>query len=385
MDWHSRPSIICFMAPNFTSRSHHKQKEGIMGASPYSVVVVGMGKRGKHHAATFHANPRFELAGVCDIDAERLEAAKAEYGVKGSNDAKALVQSIKPDIFCFCTLPNLRLPLIEIGIESGAKLIAYEKPVAVSMQKATEIMSLVKAAGVKTVVSHQHRYGQHYRKVKEIIASGDIGRVHTVYGHSTGWMMHMMTHLIDYMRWYNDNADAEWVMGQAAGKGKFADIHTSPDYVAGIIQFANGVRGYVETGAGAPDVPEVDYWWRKCRVGAQGTEGFAEVLTGDGWRAVTKNGVFSGEGCMNYDLDMPPYVDEMADWLDDDANVHSCCGEEAFKGFEIAMGICRSVVERGQVKLPLAAGAPELDALRTVLPETPVLCTTDETAEEYLG
>jgi len=36
-------------------------------------------------------------------------------------------------------------------------------------------------------------------------------------------------------------------------------------------------RGIVETGAGAPDVPEVDYWWRKCRIGAQGTDGFAEV------------------------------------------------------------------------------------------------------------
>jgi len=48
----------------------------------------------------------------------------------------------------------------------------------------------------------------------------------------------------------------------------------------------------------APDVPEVDYWWRKCRIGAQGTDGFAEVLTGGGWRAVTKGGACSGEGSM---------------------------------------------------------------------------------------
>ena len=67
-------------------------------------------------------------------------------------------------------------------------------------------------------------------------------------------------------------------MAQAAGRGKLADIHPSPDYIAGVVQFANGVRGDLECGAGAPDVPEVDYWWRKCRVGAQGTDGFAEVL-----------------------------------------------------------------------------------------------------------
>ena len=37
-------------------------------ARKYKVVVVGMGKRGMHHAATFQANDRFEVAGVCDID-----------------------------------------------------------------------------------------------------------------------------------------------------------------------------------------------------------------------------------------------------------------------------------------------------------------------------
>ena len=219
--------------------------------------------------------------------------------------------------------------------------------------------------------------------MKEVIASGAIGKVHTVYGHSTGWMGHMMTHLIDYMRWYNDNADAQWVMAQAAGRGKLADIHTSPDYIAGFIQFANGVRGIIETGAGAPDVPEVDYWWRKCRIGAHGSDGFAEVLTGGGWRAVTKDGVLGGEGCMNYDLDMPPYVADMAKWLDDDASVHPCNGEEAYKGLEIMMGIMRSVAERGQVALPLADGPNELEELAKVLPAKPVLLSMDANRKEY--
>jgi predicted dehydrogenase len=241
----------------------------------------------------------------------------------------------------------------------------------------------VQASRVKTVVSHQHRYGQHYQKVAEIIRSGALGRVHTVYGHSVGWMMHLFTHLIDYMRWYNGNAEAEWVMGQAAGRGKLSDAHPSPDYVAGVIQFANGVRGWVESGAGAPDVPEVDYWWRKARIGAQGTEGFAEVLTGAGWRAVTRDGAGSGAGCMNYDLDMPPYVDEMADWLDDDAKVHPCNGESAYKGFEIAMAVLRSVVDRGQVKLPLGPGEPELEALRRVLPDRPALLSFEGNRKEY--
>jgi predicted dehydrogenase len=196
-------------------------------------------------------------------------------------------------------------------------------------------------------------------------------------------MTHMLSHLIDYARWFNGEAEAQWVMAQAAGRGKLADAHPSPDYIAGVIYFANGVRGIMECGAGAPDVPEVDYWWRKCRIGAQGPDGFAEVLTGGGWRAVTKQGANSGGGSMNYDLDMPPYIQEMADWLDDDARVHSCHFESAFQGFEIMMAFCRSVAERGQIALPLGAPADELEMLRTAVPDRKVLYSLAANAKEY--
>ena len=356
-----------------------------MSEKTYKVVVVGMGKRGKHHAQAFHANPRFEVAGICDIDLARLEAAAPDLGnPQVGTDAAALTAEIKPDLFCFATMPNIRYDMIKIAVENSAQMIAFEKPVALSTTEARKIMALVRESGIKAVVSHQHRYGVHYQKVKEIIASGAIGRVHTVYGTATGWMMHMMTHLIDYTRWFNDNIDAEWVMAQASGRGKMSDLHASPDYVAGFIHFANGVRGIIETGAGAPDVPEVDYWWRKCRIGAQGTEGFAEVLTGGGWRAITKNdGLMSGEGCMNYDLDMPPYIADMAKWLDGDAFVHPCNIEEAYKGFEIMAGMCRSIVERGQVALPLGDGPAEMDELAKVLPDKPVLLSMEANRKEY--
>jgi hypothetical protein len=172
-------------------------------------------------------------------------------------------------------------------------------------------------------------------------------------------------------------------MAQAAGPSKLKDIHPSPDHISAVVHFANGVHGYIECGAGAPDVPEVDYWWRKNRVGAQGTDGFAEALTGGGWRAVTKAGASQGGGSMNYDLDMPPYVDQMADWLDDEAKVHPCNGDAAHKGIEITMAALRSVIERGQVKLPLGRGEPELLALERVLPNRPVLLSSEANRKEY--
>lgn len=351
----------------------------------YSVVVVGMGKRGMHHAASFNANPRFKVTGICDIDEPRLTAAASKLGnPRTGSDAAALAAELKPDVFCFCTLPHLRTRFIEAAIAGGARLVAFEKPVALTSTELFAIRDLLKTSGVKAVVSHQHRYGAHYRKVKEIVASGALGRVHTVYGTATGWMTHMLSHLIDYTSWFNDYTPGSWAMAQAAGGTKFSDNHPSPDYIAGFVQFANGVRGIYESGAGAPDQPEVAKWWGKNRIGAQGTEGFAEVLTNGGWRAVTKSGgAQSGEGAMNYDADMPPYIQEMADWLDDEARPHPCRFENAAIGAEVMFALQRSAAQGGQIALPLTEGLDEQALLRPKVSANPAFVSCEQNRKEF--
>ncbi len=359
--------------------------------SQYRVLVVGMGKRGMHHAAAFHANPQFKVVGICDIEQKRLDDAAPKLGnPEKSLDASALSKKLRPDLFCFCTLPNLRLDFIKLGIESGARLIAFEKPVAMTSTEGLQIKQALDQSGVKAVVSHQHRYGEHYKQVKQIVASGALGRVHTVYGTATGWAAHMLSHLIDYTCWFNDYAPAAWAMAQAAGRGKLADLHTSPDYVAGVVHYQNGVRGIYDCGAGAPDVPEVDaskehkLWWRKARMGAQGSEGFAEVITNGGWRAVTKQGGFqSGTGNMDYVEDMPPYVQEMADWLDDDRKIHPCAFANAYKGFEVMSALYRSAAEGGQIALPLTTGADEIALLKAKVPARKALMPVTGSEKEY--
>lgn len=353
--------------------------------TPYTVLVVGMGKRGMHHAAAFNANPRFKVSGICDIDPKRLDDAAAKLGqpAKGT-DAAALARALKPDVFCFCTLPHLRTPFVRAAIGGGAKLIAFEKPVALTSAELFVVRDLIRQGGVKAVVSHQHRYGKHYQQVKQIVASGALGRIHTVYGSATGWATHMISHLIDYTCWFNNYTPATWVMAQAAGKTKLADNHPSPDYIAGFVQFANGVRGVYECGAGAPDQPEVGKWWGKNRIGAQGAEGFAEVLTNGGWRAVSKSGGSqSGDGAMNYDLDMPPYIQEMADWLDDDRKVHPCNFDHACLGAEIMLALERSAAQGGQIALPLTAPADEQALLKSRLADQPVLVSCEQNRKEF--
>ena len=98
---------------------------------------------------------------------------------------------------------------------------------------------------------------------------------------------------------------------------------------------------------------------------------------------VTRNGVESGPGGMNYEHDMPPYVQEMADWLDDDDKPHPLRFERAFHGLEIMSALYRSAIEGGQIALPLTTGMNELDGLRDSVPDRRVLMTLADSANEY--
>ena len=84
----------------------------------YRVLVVGLGKRGLHHASSFQASPRFELVGIATRDQTRLQGALAKLGiVPSSRDIRPFALTARPDVFCFCTPPNARLDLVKLGIE----------------------------------------------------------------------------------------------------------------------------------------------------------------------------------------------------------------------------------------------------------------------------
>lgn len=65
----------------------------------YKVAVIGMGKRGKHHAAAFNANPKFQVTAICDIDKDKVEASAPSLG----NPATFMIRlnwSLLHDLMC---------------------------------------------------------------------------------------------------------------------------------------------------------------------------------------------------------------------------------------------------------------------------------------------
>jgi len=337
----------------------------------YTVAIVGCGPRGKAHAEAFKKNgDRFEVVAMCDMNAERLHQAAAELEIQNTyTDAESMLTAEKPDVFCFCTLPEIRLPLVELGVRHGVKAIAYEKPMATSLAEAKKMRYLCNEAGIKTVVSHQHKYGSHWVKAKEIVDSGEIGQVHTIHATAKGWLLQYATHLIDYMMFLCGCTRVNWVVGHVQGREKLSDTHPSPDYSMGQFEFENGVRGIIECGTLAPDLPGDNPFWLNAGATVYGSEGYAQVIVGSGWRAVTKSsgGMLAGAGRFDVAKDQPLYIADIARWLDDPTQVHPCNGDVTYHGFQVAMGICLSAVENRKVELPIGDAAPVIERLREVL------------------
>jgi len=332
--------------------------------SKYTVVIAGCGPRGAYHAEGFAANAdRFDVKAVADLVPEKAKAFAERFGIdKTYDDVDAMLAAEKPDVFCFATLPAVRLSLVELGIKHKVKVIAFEKPVATELPEAREIFEKCKAAGIKLIVSHQQKYGKSWHKVKQIVDSGEIGEVTKIHATARAWLSQLGTHIMDYMLWFNNRSKVKWVVGQAIGTRMLTDSHPSADYVIGSMEFENGVRGIIECGAHAPHFvpgnnPLLDIkFWTDSAITIHGTHGYARVTTGNGWEAVTKSSkgeMLRGEGMFNPSEEQPLYIRDLADVLDGKLAVHPCDSEISYHGFEAVMALYMSALDHRKVDLPL--------------------------------
>jgi predicted dehydrogenase len=286
-------------------------------------------------------------------------------------DAEAMLAAERPEVLCFATPPAIRLPLVELGVTYGVKAIAFEKPMALSLAEAKAILDLCTAAQVKMIVCHQWKYQAHWQKVCELVQSGTVGDIRLIHATSRPSMLRVGTHLVDTMLWLNGGHRGAWVIGQAHGTTTYQEDHPCPDYVMGVIQFANGVRGLLECGTLAPQRMADDDFWSDSTVTVYGTHG-AVACSGDGWRAVS---AASGETMMAGPCDPTPqeprWLRELTTWLDHPAQEHPCNGAVAYHGFELLMGIALSSLERRQITMPIQPLPSEsvLARLAHILPE----------------
>ncbi len=350
----------------------------------YRVAQVGLGNRGRIHAAGFVRDPdRFDLVALCDLDEARLQQGLRDYGVAaGFKDAEAMLAATRPDVFCFVTQPHLRLPMVELGVRYGVRAIAFEKPMATSLQEAKAITDLCREHGVKATVSHQQKYLTSMQKLKALVEAGEVGQVLTIRATCQAWLSQLGTHFMDYILWINGGHHARWVVGHAHGRDKLSDSHPSCDYILGEMLLENGVRATIECGYLSPAHMDRDHFWVDNRLTVYGTHGYAWADTDGRWGAFTRSSrgeVLEGQGdpwgVQERERLQPLYLRDLADWLDDDSRVHPCNVEISYHGYEILEGLCISAMDHTRVDLPLDAArcADMNERMRRELPAVPPL------------
>jgi predicted dehydrogenase len=316
--------------------------------------VLGCGPRGERHARALLAHPeRFRLTALCDLDGERARRLASELAVPRTyTDAGAMLAAERPDVLCAATPPPVRLPVVELAAAHAVRAVALEKPLALTLAEARRIVTVCAAARIRGVVCHQLKHAAHWRRVREIVAGGGLGRVSLLSASGRPSMLRVGTHLVDALLWITGAGRASWVLGQAHGREAYAEDHPCPDHVAGVVGLEGGARALLEVGSLAPRHLSADDFWTDAAVTAWGERGHARVVLGGGWQAVTPGGVQGGPAD-----DTPGEAEHLrllADWLDDPARAHPSSLETSYHGLEILLGLVLSSLERCRIDLPLA-------------------------------
>ena len=326
----------------------------------YTVAQAGLGNRGKVHLLGIKGNSdRLDLTAVCDINGDRLGFISKEFGIepeKAYTDADKMLAETNPDIFVFVTQPDLRIDMIKLAVKHNIKAAAFEKPMATSIKEAAEITKLCEQNNIKAIVSHQQKYLTSMQKMKSIVDSGEVGDIVQINVSTKAWMSQLGTHFMDYAIWVNNGQRANWVAGHVHGTGKLTDSHPSPDYIMGQVEFANGVRLFLENGYLSKSRMGEDKFWVDNRLTVYCTKGYAWAETDGAWGACINGRIEGGQGKLWGEQEpglQTPYFADFVNWLDDDSKVHPCNIAVTYHGYEILEALCVSALDNTPVYLPV--------------------------------
>ncbi|MBP5312769.1 MAG: Gfo/Idh/MocA family oxidoreductase [Clostridia bacterium] len=149
-----------------------------------SVLVIGCGDR-----ATVYANEgvnnlgAMEIRGCVDPDKSRLEIMIRDFNVPRENCFTSIEGALAKGRFCDCiingTMDRLHisttLPFLEQGYD-----VLLEKPVCDNEKDLLMLAAAAKKYNCRLFICHVLRYSPFYRKIKEIILSGEIGKVKNI-------------------------------------------------------------------------------------------------------------------------------------------------------------------------------------------------------------
>ncbi len=130
------------------------------------------------------------------------------------SDYRRLLAEVRPEIVSICTWPTLHEEMALAAVLSGARAIACEKPLALSLASADRIIGACRDRGVALIVGHQRRYEEPWMTARARIASGEIGAPERVLLCQAGDLQSDAVHGLDLGLFLLGDPAPEWVIGQ---------------------------------------------------------------------------------------------------------------------------------------------------------------------------
>ncbi len=152
--------------------------------NPVSIAVIGAGLFGRKHIDTMRPEPTCKLVAIADPTPEAAAYAK-ELGVPCYANYTEMLDRVRPEAAIIATPNVLHVPGGLACAERGVHMLV-EKPLADTVEAATELAEAAARAGVALLVGHHRRHNPLIEKAREIVRSGGIGRVTAI---SAQWML----------------------------------------------------------------------------------------------------------------------------------------------------------------------------------------------------
>lgn len=251
-----------------------KRKEEKM-SKKVRLGVIGLGNMGSSHAKKILAGecPEMEVTAVCDIKPERLDWAEENLGngVAGFADAEEMMDSGLVDAVVVA-IPHYDHPKYSIMAMKKGLHVMVEKPAGVYTKQVLEMNRVADECQVVFAIMMNQRTNGMYRKMREMIQSGEMGQIRrtswiisdwyrpqayydsgdwraTWSGEGGGVLLNQCPHNLDL--W-------QWICGMPSKVtahlhfGKWHDIEVEDDVTA-YVEYPNGATGTFITSTG--DLP----------------------------------------------------------------------------------------------------------------------------------
>jgi predicted dehydrogenase len=143
--------------------------------SPTTIGVIGCGYWGPNLLRNFSENEEARLSWMCDLDAKRLETLGRRYpSARTTPNYRQLLSDPELDAVVIATPVSTHYQFAREALAAG-KHVLIEKPFTANISEAEELIELAESSRLTLMVDHTFIYTGAVRKIKEVVASGELG------------------------------------------------------------------------------------------------------------------------------------------------------------------------------------------------------------------